>query len=108
MVSGGSPWNQRYFQIVRDRLDRMGVIRILDRKHGQGKAWRWEAGCFPLGSFEEEQRKLKRKGVVLGMALDFGTQDRTYRKNKVHNTLYQTAGRVLRLWGRKPAIRPPP
>jgi hypothetical protein len=109
MVEGGAPWNQRYFQIVRDRLDRMGVIRIFDKKHGQGKAWRWEAGCFPSGSFKEEQRKLKKKGVTSGVALDFGTQDRTFiKKNKVHNTLYQTAGRVLRLWGRKPAIRPPP
>jgi hypothetical protein len=109
MVEGGAPWNQRYFQIVRDRLDRMGVIRIFDKKHGQGKAWRWEAGCFPSGSFKEEQRKLKKKGVTSGVALDFGTQDRTFiKKNKVHNTLYETEGRILGRRCRKVAIRPPP
>jgi hypothetical protein len=109
MVSGGSPWNQRYFQIVRDGLDRMGVIRIFDRNHGEGKAWRWEAGSFPSGSFKEEQRKLKRKRVILGMPLDLVVLDRTFiKKNKVHNTLYETEGQVLGRRCRKVAIRPPP
>ena len=43
MVAGGAAWNQQYFQIVRERLHRMGIIRIFDRQHHSGKAWRWEA-----------------------------------------------------------------
>lgn len=68
-VKGGSPWNQRYFQIVRETLNRMGVIRIVDRQHSTGKAWRWEAGeNFPAGSWKEEQQKLKNRCKVLKIA----------------------------------------
>jgi hypothetical protein len=106
MVCGGAPWNQRYFQIVRDRLDRMGVIRIFDRKHSTGKAWKWEAGSFPLGSFKEAQRKLKRKG--LGLTLSFELENTFEKNNKVHNTLYETGGQILGSWTRQPVVRPPP
>jgi hypothetical protein len=105
MVSGGAPWNQRYFQVVRDRLDRMGVIRIFDRKHSTGKAWKWEAGSrFPGGSFKETQRKLKKKGLGLGSSFENPFRN----NNKQHNTLYQTGGQILRLKGRQPVVRPPP
>jgi hypothetical protein len=92
MVSGGAAWNQRYFKIVRDRLDRMGVIRIFDRNHCSGKAWRWSVGPeFP-------------PRVVFSLGL-ITTLVRNYQ---VHNTLYQMAGQILRLCDRKSDIRPPP
>ena len=60
--TGGAAWNQQYFQIVRERLDRMGVIRIFDRQHHSGKAWRWEAGdSFPADDYRKEQRKLRER-----------------------------------------------
>jgi hypothetical protein len=108
MVQGGAPWNQRYFQIVRDRLDRMGVIQIFDRKHGTGKAWRWKAGSFPLGSFKETQRKLKKKGLLGEVALSFEVEITSVENNKVYNTLYETGGQILGSWGRQPVVRPPP
>jgi hypothetical protein len=108
MVHGGAPWNQRYFQMVRDRLDRMGVIQIVDRKHSTGKAWRWKAGSFPLGSFKETQRKKKRKGLLGEVALSFEVENTLVENNNVHNTLYHTAGQILGSWARQPVVRPPP
>ena len=50
MVEGGAAWNQRYYQVVRDRLHRLGIIRITDRHHDNGKAWRWDTGTnLPIG-----------------------------------------------------------
>ena len=65
MVKGGAGWNQKYYQIVRDRLHRMGVISIFDRKHRVGKAWRWSVGTnMPAGSWKEEQRRVKEEHRV--------------------------------------------
>ena len=62
MVKDGAAWNQKYFQVVRDRLNRMGVISIFDRQHHVGKAWRWSVGdSFPEHSWKEEQRKFKEE-----------------------------------------------
>jgi hypothetical protein len=112
MVSDGSPWNQRYFQIVRDRLDQMGVIKIFDRKHGEGKAWRWEVGSsFPGSSWKDDQRKLKKKGLFAGLALSFEElAGSTYpvMSNKAHNTLYEMESPILGTWGQEEVIRPPP
>ena len=110
MVAGGAPWNQRYFQIVRDRLDRMGVVRIFDRNHQTGKAWRWEAGAnFPAGSWKEEQRKLKCKKRGLGKPFEeFIAVATNVLKNKLHNTLYQTDARFSDVSAPSPVVRPPP
>ena len=57
MVPGGAAWNQRYFQVVRERLHRMGVIRICDRNHESGKAW-LSLGSrrgFPRGFLEKDR-----------------------------------------------------
>ena len=58
MVEGGAAWNQKWFQAVRDKLHRMGVIRIVDRHHAVGKAWRWAAGrTSPAESLGKQQKK---------------------------------------------------
>ena len=44
MVKDGAAWNQRYFQVVRNRLHQMGVVHIFDRQHHVGKAWKWSLG----------------------------------------------------------------
>ena len=62
MVKDGSPWNQKYFQVVRNRLNRMGVISIFDPHHHVGKAWRWTVGKnMPSDSWREDQRRFKEE-----------------------------------------------
>jgi hypothetical protein len=113
MVKDGAPWNQRYFQVVRERLDRMGIIRIWDRNHETGKAWRWKAGQdFPEDSFKETDRKFKEEHrLPAGLALTFeeliSNRIEQY-ENKIHNTLYQTDTRSLELWADCSNVRAPP
>ena len=109
MVKGGSPWNQSYFQIVRKLFNRMKVIRIFDRQHATGKAWRWEVGSnFPAASWKEGQQRLKQRCK----ALKTGGVDllalKTNRREREHNTLYQTSGRISGSRLGQEAIRPPP
>ena len=82
MVDGGAAWNQTYFQIVRDRLDRMGMIQIFDRKHESGKAWRWEStDSFPADNYREEQRKLReRSRIRTGIAGSYRDLAGCYKK----------------------------
>lgn len=105
MVEGGATWNQTYYQLVRDRLNRMGVIRITDKKHTAGKAWRWESGSeFPLDSWKEEEKKLKER-------LPSGDSEErivSYREKKVHNTLYQNTLENPSSWVENLLVRPPP
>ena len=112
MVEGGATWNQQYFQVVRDRMDRMGIIRILDRKHRSGKAWRWETGDFPSQDYKEEQRKCREKlGLLAGEAgsyRDLVAVTGIVMDYKVHNTLYQDAEGISGLQGKIAEIRPPP
>jgi hypothetical protein len=104
MVEGGANWNQRYYQIVRDRLDRMGVITITDRDHHPGKAWRWESGgSFPEGSWKEEQRKLRERSRQPS-----GDGMVRYRERKVHNTLYQDGRDFEPIDATIPLVRAPP
>lgn len=110
-VVGGASWNQTYFQVVRDRLDRMGVIRIFDRCHDNNKAWRWEAGPnFPAQSWKEEQGE--PNWAKIGISYDeFITNTNVVMDEALHNTLYQTDARFRDrwdLWVRNPDIRPPP
>jgi len=104
MVEGGANWNQRHYQIVRDRLDRMGVITITDREHQPGKAWRWESGQdFPEGSWKAEQRKLRERHKQPS-----GDQTEPYRERKVHNTLYQDGPVFDPVDAAIPLVRAPP
>jgi hypothetical protein len=107
MVEGGASWNQRYYQLVRDRLHRMGVIRIIDRNHTTGKAWRWESGeAFPEDTWKDEQRKFREKHRL--PSGDSGEQIICSRENKVHNTLYQDAPQISPFSGENTLVRPPP
>ena len=110
MVKGGEAWNQTYFQIVRDKLDRMGVIQIVDREQKTGKAWRWEAGgLFPAASWREEQQQLKEKAKALRSGTEDSLPDVSgTRREKEHNTLYETNNRILELQAGQQAVRPPP
>ena len=95
MVEGGAPWNQHYFQVVRDRMDRMGIISIFDRNHHNGKAWRWEAGeSFPEEDYREEQRKLRQKQRLPGGEAedlrDLVGITTFVKNNQVHNSTVST------------------
>ena len=115
MVSGGASWNQTYYQVVRDGLDRVGVLNIFDRNHDNKKAWRWEAGSnFPAQSRKEYLRKQSErlKGFSLGVSYEeFIANTIIVIDGQLHNTLYQTDDHFLSLqgiWNRKSDIRPPP
>ena len=112
MVKGGAPWNQRYFQLVRERFHRMGVIRICDRNHENGKAWRWDAGeGFPSEDYREEQRECRERCRLRGEAgsfRDLVNVKRSGRDCKVHNTLYKDAGEIPGLREQIAEVRPPP
>lgn len=112
MVVGGAPWNQTYFQVVRDRLNKMGVINIFDRNHEVNKAWKWEAGPnFPADNWRLEQQKLAErvKRSRFGLSYkEFIANTIIVMNDKVHNTLYKTDASFLELWDRNSDIRPPP
>ena len=112
MVKDGSPWNQKYFQVVRNRLHRMGVISIFDRQHHVGKAWRWESGeNFPEESLGQQQRKLKAKCQLppgdpislVGFLVDIDREN-----NNMHNTLYYDESKNLAVSEPDEQVRPPP
>lgn len=104
MVEGGANWNQRHYQIIRDRLDRMGVIAITDRDHEPGKAWRWESGQdFPEGSWKEQQRKCKERVRHL-----VGDEIELNRERNEHNTLYQYGPDFGPIQATVPLVRAPP
>lgn len=106
LVENGSPWNQCYYQGVRDRLNKMGVINIVDRRHKQGKAWRWEMGhYYPRPISQEERKKLKKSRKLVAVTIrNKKKEEVTYR----HNTLYQTAGLNTPSCLQDQQIRPPP
>jgi hypothetical protein len=113
MVEGGAAWNQQYYQVVRDKLNRMGIIRIFDRKHRTGKAWRWESGeCFPEQDYREEQRRLREEARMptgeAGSYRDLVGIKNTVQNFKVHNTPYGDGGGISRLQGEIAEVRGPP
>jgi len=104
MVVGGAAWNQTYFQIVRDRLDKMGVVHIFDRHHDNNKAWRWDAGRnFPSETWKSPTVKL------FGMSYrEFIANTNIVIDEQLLNTLYQADARFQDFEDRNPDIRPPP
>ncbi len=112
MVKDGAAWNQKYFQVVRNRLNRMGVISIFDRHHHVGKAWRWKSGeNFPEESLGQQQRKLKAKcqlppGDSLSLVEFLGDIDS--KNNNMHNTLYYTESQISAICLPDEQVRPPP
>jgi hypothetical protein len=110
MVKNGSPWNQKYYQVVRDRLNRMGVIRIFDRQHHIGKAWRWNIGeNFPEASLGEQERKLKEKLVKRPpVSLVEFLDDTYYKNNNLHNSLYYDEFQFSVVYEPDQQVRPPP
>ena len=108
MVKDGAAWNQQYFQIVRDRLERMGVVQIIDRKHRAGKAWRWDVGSeFPAESWKAHQQKHQEK-ILRGEAEELSVDRNKLENNKGHNTLYQIEAGFREVSPIEPAVRPPP
>jgi hypothetical protein len=106
MVKGGATWNQKHYQIVRDRLHRMGVISIFDRKHHVGKAWRWSVGKnMPAGNWKEEQRRLKEEHRV---PAELNSEEIESKQNNVHKTLYYNECPISTVSLPDEQVRPPP
>jgi len=112
MVKDGAAWNQKYFQVVRNRLHKMGVISIFDRQHHVGKAWRWSMGeNFPEKSLGQQQRKLKAKcqlppGDPISL-VEFLTNIDS-KNNNIHNTLYYAESQISAICLPDEQVRPPP
>ena len=112
MVKDGSPWNQKYFQVVRNRLHRMGVISIFDRHHHVGKAWRWKSGeNFPEESLGQQQKKLKARCQLPPgdpVSLVEFLADIDSKNNNIHNTLYHDESQISAISLPDEQVRPPP
>lgn len=114
IVKEGAPWNQRYFQIVRNRLHSMGVVKIIDRNHRQGKAWKWDTGPnFPKsGSWKEAHSQLDEEHrLPAGLTPNFEKLSANIIVDKKHNlpnTLYHVMGRFHKSKGHQLFARPPP
>ena len=91
-------------------LHRMGVIRIYDRQHHVGKAWRWVSGeNFPEKSLGEQERKLKGKLVKRPhVSLVEFLDDTYYKNNNLHNTLYYIETQFSAVFPPGQQVRPPP
>ena len=97
MVEGGAAWNQQYYQIVRERLHRMGVIEIVDRQTCQWQSMAmgsWEivfllriTGRSRGNSESEVGYGQERRGVTVIWRWDYNV----IRNYKLHNTLYHDA-----------------
>ena len=100
------------FRQVRDRLNLMGIVQIIDRCHENGKAWRWVTGSnFPADTWKEDQQQLNDKAAKsrFGLSFDeFLTSLNHLGKEQVHNTLYYTNAPFQDLGDRNPDIHPPP
>jgi hypothetical protein len=114
MVKDGAAWNQKYFQVVRNRLHRMGVISIFDRHHHVGKAWRWTVGKnMPSDSWREDQRRFKeehRLPAALAKSLEeiIAVDITNDNNNNMHNTLYYDESQVSAICLPDEQVRPPP
>ena len=88
----------------------MGVIRIFDRQHESGKAWKWDTGAnFPAGSWREEQQRLKQRRARVNVdSGDLPSPSSMGKEEKVHNTLYETDSSISGGVAARQAIRPPP
>jgi hypothetical protein len=90
----------------------MGIIRIFDKKHRSGKAWRWDSGDFPSQDCKEEQRTAEEKlGLLAGEAgdhRDLVGSTSIVMDFKRHNTLYQDAEGISGFTDRNLPVRAPP
>ncbi len=113
MVKDGAAWNQKYYQIVRNRLHQMRVVQIFDRQHHVGKAWRWSLGDdFPERSLRDQQRKLKAKcqlpsGDPVSLVEFLAGMTGTTTQH-LHNTLYYVESGFSAISPPEPMVRPPP
>lgn len=96
LVSDTPSWNQTYFQIVRNHLEKIGVINIFDKNHQVGKAWKWEMGeNFPTKTQDQHsEKRVRRAGTSNnGRLSTAGAREwvgKRIRKERIHNSLYQT------------------
>jgi hypothetical protein len=112
MVKNGAAWNQKWYQAVRDKLHRMGVIRIFDRKHSIGKAWRWMIGKnMPSGTWKEDQRRFREEHQLpaeLAKTFEEIIADTGNREELQHNTLYHDESQISAVSVPEQQVRPPP
>ena len=96
LIEDTPSWNQTYFQVVRNHLEKIGVVKIFDKNHQSGKAWRWEKGDnFPtIIQDQHSEKRVRRAGTSNnGRLSTAGAREwvgKGIRKERIHNSLYQT------------------
>tara|TARA_R110002167_G_scaffold77944_8_gene216075 strand:- start:1837 stop:3630 length:1794 start_codon:yes stop_codon:yes gene_type:complete len=96
LIEDTTSWNQTYFQIVRNHLERLKVINIFDKNHQPGKAWKWKKGeNFPTKMWKKNsEKRVRRAGTSSsGRPSTAGAREwagKGIRKERIHNSLYQT------------------
>lgn len=106
LLPGAPKWNRDHYAIVRDHLEKRGVVDIYDKDHRPNKCWRWRKGkSYPL-SPDEVKAKLKRiQSCGIGILVSASHRCNTYEITPY----YEVVGvrRVLCLLNGQ-MVRPPP
>ena len=99
-------WNRDYYAIVRDHLERHGVVEIYDKKHRRNKCWRWRKGKNYPSSPAELKNKLKRIAGDGGDVCSSSFSSSTF----IQITPYCVAVEEMEISGELTALdeRPPP
>jgi hypothetical protein len=96
LIDDTTSWNQTYFQIVRNHLEKIGVINIFDKNHQAGKAWKWKKGeNFPTNMQDHySEKRVRRAGTPNNGRLSTGGArewvGKGIRKERIHNSLYHS------------------
>lgn len=100
LVPNAPSWNQSYFQVVRDHLEHVGIVKIIDKEHQIGKAWKWDKGeKFPgeRKSSDEGPTEVKER-----------KEEKEIKEEYVYNTLYQIHDQYLQIEAHGWPNRAPP
>ena len=107
-------WNQLHFKIVRCHLEKNGVVKIIDKYHQAGKAWKWEKGInFPTKMRDRQSgTKVRRVGAsIKERPSTAGAREwvgKSIRKKRIHKSLYHPLPEFQTLSVQNKCYRGPP
>lgn len=99
-------FNANKWKVCREELDKHGVIKIVDRNYGHGRAMKWAPGAFfPFLGLWKAPKLPSLLGPVDPASFLAGRRGETKEE---HNTLLQTDTPRAAVSGRSALPRPPP
>jgi len=109
LIEDAPSWNQNYFKVVRIHLERIGVVRIFDKNHEAGKAWRWAKGeNFPAKMRDRCHTTVTSSSRRLSTASAKEWLEKGIRKEEVHKSLYHLPHRFSEFAIQSHLYRGPP